>query len=112
MEINTSDLSSPINATAIKAAETSTTPSTPATTENSSASTLQSTDTDTVSFSAAAITLSTSTDNESTEVGPEADIDPQQQIDQLQSSIDQDPSQAIYAQAGKVTDTAVKSLLG
>lgn len=109
MEINTSGLSSTINATAIKAAETSTTP---ATTENSSASTLQSTDTDTVSFSAAAITLSTSTDNENTEVGPETDIDPQQQIDQLQSSIDQDPSQAIYAQAGKVTDTAVKSLLG
>jgi hypothetical protein len=108
MEINTSDLSSTISTTAIKSTKTSTT----ATTENSNAGTLQGTNIDTVRFSAAAIALTTSTDNESTKVAPETNIDPQQQIDQLQSSIDQDPNQAIYAQAGKVTDTAVKSLLG
>jgi len=109
MEINTPDLSSTLNATTIKATEPSTIASTATATENSNASTLQSSDT--VNLSSAAIALS-STDNESTEVGPETDIDPQQKIDQLQNSIDQNPSQAINAQAGKVTDTAVKSLLG
>jgi len=109
MEINTPDLSSTLNATTIKATEPSTIASTATATENSNASTLQSSDT--VNLSTAAIALS-STDNESTEVGPETDIDPQQKIDQLQNSIDQNPSQAINAQAGKVTDTAVKSLLG
>jgi len=107
MTINTSDLSNTLNASTIKAAEPSTTSATPKETESASA--LQSTDT--VTLSAAAIALS-STDNENTEVGSETDIDPQQQIDQLQTNIAQDPSQAIYAQAGKITDTVIKNLLG
>jgi len=110
MEINTSELiSNTLNTSAIKVEEPKTTSTTPEVTESTSTSSPQKTDT--VSFSSAAIARS-STDNESTKVGPKTNIDPQEKIDQLQSSIDQDPSQAIHAQAGKVTDTAVKSLLG
>ncbi len=107
MEINTSNLNNTLNIETAKIVEPSTT-STVAT-ENSRTPTPPSTDT--VSFSAAAIALS-STDNESTEIGPETDIDTQQQINQLQNNIAQDPSQAIFAQTGKVTDTVVKGLLG
>lgn len=102
MEINTSDLSNLINITPIKATESSVAQNTQATAPQN---------TDTVSLSAAAIALS-STDNESTEIGSETDIDPQQQIDQLKSTINQDPNQAIFAQAGKITDTTVRNLLG
>ncbi|MBE0469197.1 MAG: hypothetical protein IBX55_06770 [Methyloprofundus sp.] len=109
MAINTSDLNSALNASTIKVAEPSTTAATPNDTQSTSSSTQQSTDT--VTFSAAAIALS-NTDNESTKVSSETEIDPRQQIVQLQSNITQDPSQAIDAQAGKITDTAVKSLLG
>ena len=109
MEINTSDLSSTINATAIKATKTSTPPSTPATTENSNASTLQGTNTDTVSFSAAAIALSTSTDNEST-INTEEDA--QAAVQQFQQDAANDPTLTQEAQSTNLTSDVVSQLIG
>jgi len=108
MEINTSNLNNALNIETAKTVASSTTPAT--TTENNQTSNPQ--NTDTVNFSAAAAIALSSTDNESTEIGSETDIDTEQQINQLQNNIAQNPSQAIFSQAGKVTDTVVKGLLG
>jgi len=104
MEINTTNIQSSIPA--VQGLDP--------TTKNNTNTTLlpsntQATTTDTLTLSPASINLANA--SKTTATNP-TNIDPQQTLNKLQNSIEENPEQAIASQSNQITSQVVQSLLG
>ncbi len=103
MEINTTNIQSSIPA--VQGLD----PSTKNNTNTLLPSNTQATTTDTLTLSPASINLANA--SKTTATNP-TNIDPQQTLNKLQNSIEENPEQAIASQSNQITSQVVQSLLG